>query len=44
MINGHTIDLKNFYKLCGSMALKTQENTMCTLSCTMMLALFVYSL
>jgi len=27
-----------YYTLCGRMALKTQENTMCTLSCTMMLA------
>jgi hypothetical protein len=44
MINGNTINPKNVYKLCGSMTLKAQENTMCTLSDTMMLALFVYSM
>jgi hypothetical protein len=44
MINGNTINLKNIRKLCGRMTLKTQEKTMYTLSDTMMLAVFVYSL
>ena len=44
MINRETIDLKNLHQLRGSKTMITQKKALGTLSATMMLALFIYSL
>ena len=43
MIDGQTLYSKNVHQFCGRFATKTEENTMSTLSDTMMLTLFITS-
>src|SRR5262245_11184785 len=43
MIDRQTINIKDVHKISGSPALKTEKNTMSTLSDTMMLTLFIAS-
>jgi hypothetical protein len=43
MIDCKTIYIKNMHKLIGSMAIQAKENTMSTLSDTVMLTLFIAS-
>ena len=43
MIDGQTLYIKDVQKFLGRFAFKTEKNTMCTLSDTMMLTLFITS-
>jgi hypothetical protein len=40
VIDGQTLDIKNVHKFFSSLAIKAEENTMSTLSDTVMLTLF----
>src|SRR5215510_11898063 len=44
MIKSKTLNQKNIPKLCGRMTRKTQKQTMCPWSATLMRAVFVYAL
>ena len=43
MIDGQTLYIKDVQEFLGRFAFKTEKNTMCTLSDTMMLTLFITS-